>query len=524
MRKHSVTICILLLAFSFWTLPGCMLGPDYERPQTIADTAQDYVYGSEQRQDSNNAGPVGRWWERFGDPVTTQLVTQTLENNYDLKAAAARVLQAQAALAEARGRRWPEISLNFNRTMSRTNTFPPGAYSPFGVLNSQVRKTRTYASDFSISYVLDLFGKLKRAEQAAWADMLAAEANEHAITNSLIASVINARINIATIQRQLAIARANTENTRNTLDFIERRYEKRGKAEAVSPLDIGMARENLEASKSAEAVLESILIKSQNALDVLLGRQPGSSEQLPLTLPELPDLTPVPVGVPAMLLDRRPDVRAAELALQSSNEQIGVSIAQLFPDLTLTGSLGWQSYKSDDVFVDEAYIYSTIFRAIQPLFKGGQLIARVDAAKARYSELAANYAQAVLIALREVEDELANENILRKRYQILKDRLEKALTAERIAGRRYMQGLEQLITVLETERRRRLAEDELNAVRGEIWTSRVNLFLALGGDWTSHSQNANHRNEFATEAGAREISKHVGILGDYLPAHGDSVK
>lgn len=521
MKSQLGTICLSLLACIVTMLAGCMVGPDYTRPQTVGETAHEYVYAGEHPQDTNDVAPVGRWWQRFGDPLTTQLVSVALENNYDLKAAAARVLQAQAVLAEAGGRRLPEISTSFSRTKTRSNTFPPGSYSPFGVRQSQVIKARTYRPEFSISYVLDLFGKLRRMERAAWADLLAAEANEHAITNSLIASVINARINIATIQRQLAIARANTENTRSTLGFIERRYERVGKAQGAGPLDVGMARENLEASKSAEIIVELSLASTQNALDVLLGRTPGSSEQLPLTLSGLPDLVPVPVGVPALLLDRRPDVRAAELALQSSSEQIGVSIAQLFPDLTLTGSLGWQSYKSDDIFVEEAYVYSTVFRAIQPLFKGGQLIARVDAAKARYTELAANYAQTVLTALREVEDALVNERLLEGRYEILEDWLKEAVTAETIAQRRYRLGLEQLITVLETERRRRLAEDELNRIKGELWTCRVNLFLALGGDWVADSHNGSSENAIVIETNTGRIRKLLGMRGEYQPARGD---
>jgi len=474
---------VLTVTAACLIVSGCMVGPDYKRPQTITDTASGYIYAGKHPQDVNDVNGLGRWWERFGDPTTTQLVSQALENNYNLKAAAARVLQAQAALAEVRGSRLPEISAGFNRTMTRTNTFPPGSYSPFGTFQSEVIKTRTYTPEFSISYVLDLFGKLRRLEQAAWADMLGAKANEYALTNSLIASVINARINIATLQQQLAISRANTENWQKNLEIIERRYS-RG---LVGSLDVRLARENLEASKASEATVELAMVKAQNALDVLLGRLPGSSRQLPQTLPELPDLTPVPVGVPALLLDRRPDVIAAEMALQSSNEQIGVSIAQLFPDLTLTGSMGWRSNKSDDIFVDEAWVYSTVFRAVQPVFKGGQLVAQVDAAKARYAELAADYAGTVLNALREVEDALAREKLLQRRLNALQVRFSEAVAAEKLAGERYLQGIERLIIVLETERRRRIAEDALNLVKGQLWNSRVDLFLALGGDWIADS-------------------------------------
>ena len=456
-------------------LTGCMVGPDYERPKTTADTAAGYVYADEYPQDVNDIDKTGRWWERFGDPMTTELVNEALNKNNDLQAAAARVLQAQALLAETRGQHWPDISYNFSRNRNKTSfNFAGDRFSNLST---------TFSQDLTVSYIVDLFGKLKRAERAAWAEMFAAKANEQALTNAVISSVVKARADIATIQRSLAIARADTANWQRNLEIIERRYS-RG---LVGPLDVRLARENLQASKAAEILVEMTLVKARNALDVLLGRQPGSSEELPKTLAELPDLTPVPVGMPALLLDRRPDVRAAELALEASNEQIGVSIAQLYPDLTLTGTYGRSADTFEDLFIDETEIYGAIFRLAQPIFKGGQLRARVDAAKARYQELASNYAQTVLTALREVEDALVREQLLQRRLNAVALRFNEATAAEKLAGQRYLRGVERLITVLETERRRRTAENELNNLKGELWAARVDLFLSLGGDWTSGS-------------------------------------
>ena len=463
----------LLSIISLFIVSGCMVGPNYKRPQTAADTNEGYVYAGKDLQDVNDVGRVGRWWERFGDSTTTELVRQALSNNNNLQAAAARVLQAQALLAEIRGQQWPDVSYNFNRTRAKTS-FNFGGAGRFSNLNT------TFSQGITVSYVADIFGKLKRRERAAWADLFAAEANGQALVYAVISSVVKARADIATIQRRLAIARANTENWQESLEIIERRYG-RG---LVGPLDVRLARENLLASKAAEIIIELSLSKAQNALDVLLGRRPASGEQLPQTLPELPELGPIPVGLPALLLDRRPDVRAAELALEASNEQIGVSIAQLYPDLTLTGTLGRSSDRWRDIWLHETEIYSAIFRLSQPIFKGGQLRARVDAAKARYAELAANYAETVLTALREVEDALVNEQMLARQLNALRRRLDEAVAAEKLARERYVRGVGRLIIVLETERRRRIAENELNNVKGQLWAGRVDLFLALGGDWT----------------------------------------
>jgi len=461
-------------------ISGCMVGPDYKRPETAADTAEGYVYAGKHLKDVNDVAGIGMWWERFGDRTTTKLVQHALSNNNNLQAAAARVLQAQALLAEVRGQQLPNVSYNFSRARGKMSfNFGGDRFSNIST---------TFSQDISVSYIVDLFGKLKRSERAAWAEFFSAKANEQALINAVISNVVKARADIATIQRRLAIARANTENWQKNLEIIERRYS-RG---LVGPLDVRLARENLAASRAAEIIIELSLAKAQNALDVLLGRRPGIGEQLPQTLAELPDLAPVPVGLPALLLDRRPDVRAAELALEASNERIGVSIAQLYPDLTLTGAYGRSADIFDDLFIDEAEIYSAVFRLTQPIFKGGQLRARVDAAKARYAELASNYAQVVLTSLREVEDALVREELLQRRLKTLQLRFAEAVAAEKLAQERYLRGVEQLITVLEAERRRRIAENELNNIKGELWTGRVDLFLALGGDWLVDSEQAKY--------------------------------
>ena len=484
MKKLLTSICWSFLAVSVAMLAGCMLGPKYSRPETAADGDAGYVRTGNRSEDVNDIEKIDNWWERFGDPTTTLLVRQALENNYDLKATAARVLQAQAALAESRGRLWPDVSYGLSRDRSkRSFTFGSG----FGGGGRFSVMSTTWTHDISVVYILDLFGKLRRAERAAWADMLAAEATEQALINSIIATVVKARIDIATIHKRLAIARANTESRTGTLEIVERKYS-RG---LVKPVEIRLARENLEASKSLEPAIELSLIRAQNALDVLLGRRPAASEPLPETLPDLPDLEPVSIGLPASLLDRRPDVMAAELTLRAANERIGVSIAQLFPDLTLTANTGRSADKWEDIWTDKTEIYSAILRLAQPIFKGGQLKARVKAAEARYAELAANYAGTVLTAMREVEDALAGDQMLQVQLEHAESRFIEAEAAEELSKQRYSSGVAGVagfLTVLETQRRRRIAEEGLAILKGQIWTTRVNLFLALGGDWTDKEE------------------------------------
>lgn len=453
-------------------ISGCMVGPDYQRPETAANDGAFY-YAGQHKQDVNELDVDHRWWLRFGDETTTELVVRAIENNYDLKAAAARVLQAKAGLAEAKGASLPHIDYGLSRDRRKTT-------SDFGIgPNSAV--TTTWSQGFSVSYILDLFGKLRRAQQAAWADLLTSKANEKALTNSIIAAVIIARIDIATLDGRSDIANANTESRRKTLDIVERRY----KQGLVGPVDVRLARENLAASKSAQTSVELSLIKAHHALDVLVARRPGSGERLPQTLADLPELEPIPVGLPAALLDRRPDIIASEMSLRSASERIGVSIAQLYPDLTLTGSYGGSADSLRDIFRHEAEVYSLIFNLAQPVFRGGQLKAGIDSAKARYKELAANYAKTILVALQEVEDALVTEQMLQIQLRQVQLRFTEAKAAEELSRDRYSRGVESILAVLESERRKRLAEEELAVLKGLVWTTRVNLFLALGGDWIS---------------------------------------
>ena len=465
------TICFLLTLLAVMALSGCTVGPDYSRPETIADQPRDYINNIAYSTDANDLASVGRWWENFADPVTNDLVIMALRNNTDLKVAAAKVVEAQAVLAQSHGIRLPQISYSAGRTRAKTSFNAIGGGTNF--------MSTTYSQDVSISYIVDFFGKLKRAEKASLADMLAVKASRQALEHSIIAQVIIGRVQIATRQRLLRIAREDTKSRQDTFSIIERRYNNG----LVGPLDMHIANENLASSKALEPQIEQSVILAQHSLDVLTGRRPATTSLLPETLPELPELGPVPLGIPASLLDRRPDIRAAELALAATTERIGVSIAEMYPDLTLTASGGFSSDTFSKISAHEGEVYSAIIGLAMPIFTGGRLKAGVEAAKARTEQAAANYAGTILIALREVEDSLVAEQKLSRRLVQLEKRLSGAWRAEKLARQRYLQGVERILIVLETERRRRIAENELVLAKGNLWNARINLFLALGGDW-----------------------------------------
>lgn len=449
-------------------LSGCMVGPEYDRPEPFPDANEPYYNAGDFSADVNELERINGWWRDFADEQTAELVKQAVENNYNLKSAAARVLQFQAGFEQAGGKLLPEISYGFSRERAKAAV---GFGDP--VLYN------TYVNTGSVSYVLDFFGKLRHAERAAWNDLLASRADRLTVINSLIASVVRARVNISTLHERIAIAQASIESRKRTLEIVERRYENA----LVGPVDVRLARENLAAIEATEPALRLQLVRAYHSLDVLLANRPGSSAGKYGSFEDFPKLEDVPVGLGVSLLDRRPDIIAAEQRLKATNERIGVSLAQLYPDLTLTGTYGFRGDHFEDAFNDNFEIYSFLMRLAAPIWKGGQLRAGVREAKARYEQAAADYASAVFDAMQEVEDALAGERYLAEQVVFLEERLSEARQAEELSRSRYGRGLERILTLLESERRRINAENELAVLKGSILNNRVNLYLALGGRW-----------------------------------------
>jgi multidrug efflux system outer membrane protein len=448
---------------------GCTVGPEPERPVTAADVSETYVHASE--EDRPELPEVSPWWRTFGDETTTELVELALANNTDLRAAAARVLEAEANLQRAGGARLPQVDYGAGATKQRISFVLPN-------IGRQTIESTTYSYDAGIAWQADLFGRLKRTQQSTWASLLAQEEAQEAVVHSVVASVVRARVLVATAAWALDINRQITRSWESTTRTVERRY----RAGISGAVELHLARENLASARASEAVIEAQLEQARLALDVLVGRRPGSAEMLPDTMPQLPSLDPVPLGLPAALLDRRPDLRQAEMQLAASTYGVGAAIANLYPDLSLTGSVGGNADAINDLNFSDL-VYNIIANLTGPIFTGGQRRADVDAARARAEQAAAGYAGAVLNALREVEEALVLGESTVETFNLTTERVGEARAADRIAKQRYQRGVETLLTVLETERRLRLAEQAIITSTAEVWNARIDLFLALGGDW-----------------------------------------
>jgi multidrug efflux system outer membrane protein len=426
---------------------------------------------------------VSPWWRTFGDATTAQLVERALENNPDLLMAAARVLEAEADLQRAGGARLPQIGYGVSAA-NQKNSFVLPEIGRIGI------ESTTSAYDFNVAWQADLFGRLKRTRQSQWSLLLAEEAAREAVVHAVVASVVRARVLVATADWALDINREISRSWQATTRTVERRY----RAGLAGAVELHLARENLAAAKASEAVIEGQLDQARLALDVLVGRRPGSGEMLPETLPKLPSLDPVPLGLPVALLDRRPDLRQAEMQLASATYGVGAALANLYPDLSLTGSAGENGDRINDLDFSN-FVYNIIGNLTGPLFTAGQRRADVAAARARAEQAAAGYVGAVLNALREVEDALVIGDATRENFELTTRRVAEARAADRIAKERYQRGVESLLTVLETERRLRLAEQANITSTSDVWNARIDLFLALGGDWGTDPQSADDPSE-----------------------------
>ncbi len=468
MRKIKIA---LLLSFSAILLAGCVVGPEYKRPKEVLDKDASFINSNSQSKKNVDYAP-DKWWVNFADDTTAELVDIALKNNQNLKASAARVIQAQARYKFVSGAKLGRVDYNFNADRSKR--------TPDSIASVQ----NSYTHYLSASYVVDIFGKLERNNRAAWDDILSAEYSRKALVQGLIAEVVSTRVAIAYINKQLQISKDNTKSWDKTYKVIKRRYNNG----LTSSLDLRLARENLATSRAQEKVYEQLLNETMYKLDVLLGRNSSTYKELPKLDAPLPMIGAVSASIPAKLLDRRPDLMAMEMKLSGATERVGVSMANLYPDLTLTGTYGYSSGSFDKLTRPGFDIYSLVGGAVMPLFRGGQLKAQVEISEAIAQEMAANYASAVLNAVREVESALMRERVLREKLVNLNKSLVESQASEKLATQRYLRGLESIVTVLDAQRRKRVSQLEVTKALAQIWQARIDLYLALGGDWQGESE------------------------------------
>lgn len=446
--------CTLAALFS-----GCAIGPDYVRP--AVDLPAQY-------RDVRNAGTSSlgdqNWRSVFTDPTLQALIEEALKASPDALTAAARVREAEAQAGVSRADLFPSASIVLNTTAMEKR---PGH-----------RWTSSFLGGASISWEIDLWGRYRRADEAARAQLLATAEAQNAVTASLIGKVANYYFQLAALQETLQITRRTADNQRDALRLIR-------KMSAAGIYSAAEEKQQESALLTTEARLPSLrrqIVETENALSVLLGRQPGTIKIPATTKIDLPDLAPP--GLPSRLLERRPDVREAEAGLISANAKVGEAKAMFFPSLSLTAILGGVSTSLHDVVQGKGGQVASLGPGLlQPLFAGGRLTFNRDAALARLDQALINYRKTVLGALGEVADNLTAYETGAELLEMQGKRVEVSAEALRLANLRFRAGTTSLIEVLDAQRQLFSAETDQTQAIQERRNALVRLYLALGGGW-----------------------------------------
>ena len=445
---------------------GCTLGPDYERPEL--DVPASYIQPVDQGEIFANTA----WWDLFGDQQLRNLISVALDENQDLGIAVYRIEEFRAILGLTRSDQYPSLGLSGEggRLDPSQNTFPGNSTDGFA---------DSYRLSADVFFELDLFGRLRRSTEAARAELLAVEENRRGITISLIASVASTYMLLRDLDARLEIARRTERARADSLRIIEARFEKG----VVPRLDVNQAEIQLAIASAAVAAAERAVAQTENFLSVLIGRSPGPIIRgIKLDDQVMPPA--VPAGLPSELLQRRPDVLAAEAALAAQTARIGVAEALRWPSISLTGSLGFESSDLSTLTDSESGFWSAGGGILAPLITSGRARSRVEIEEARTQQALLNYEQTVNRAFAEVEDALVAIRTYRDEHQARLLQVNAARNAAVLSRARYDGGVTSYLEVLDTERTLFSAElSESETLRLYV-DSVIQLYKALGGGWT----------------------------------------
>lgn len=457
--RSLATIFLLLLS-------GCTLGPKYKRPAAQApDTFRGVAPNA--RPTPQSLGEE-KWWTVFQDPQLQALIREALSQNYDVRRAAARILQAQAALGIVRADRFPTIVAGAsasNERFAKTRVTPAFETSPMQV-------------NLGLAWELDFWGKFRRATEAARAELLASEWGQRAVISSLVSNVATAYFELLELDSEMDIARSALDSRKESLRLVEIR-EKGG---TTSMMDVRQSEQLVYTASAAIPDLERRIEQQENLISILLGRNPGPvTRGLPLVANVVP--AEVPSGLPSSLLERRPDIQSAEQTLMAANARIGVAKAAYFPQITLTGLAGYQSTALTNLFTGPAGLWSFGGQLVQPLFTAGKIRSGVRLTEAQKQEAVLIYQQSIQQAFREVSDSLVafrKNREFREQQALLTNA---AGDATHLADSRYRGGVTSYLEVLDSDSRYFDAQLGLSQAQLNERLALVQLYNALGGGW-----------------------------------------
>ena len=450
----------------FIALAGCMVGPDYRRPSV--DVPQSFrFYENEAKNLANTA-----WWQQFNDPVLNDLIRIALQENKDVKIAAARIGQFVGIYMTTRSRFFPQVGAGASGGMEQLTRkgLPP--------LSSNVdRRDDVWEVFLNGSWEIDIWGKIRRATEAARAGILSSEEGRRTVILSLVAAVASAYIDLRDADKEMEISRKTAEAYKESLRIFELRF----KEGFSSSIEVNMIRAEYEQALSRISFFEKTIPQLENALSILLGRNPGPIPR-GKTLDELA-LPDVPTGLPSDLLEQRPDIRRAEQDLIAANAQIGVAKSLYYPTISLTGIFGYSSTDLSKLFRSEAQAWSWAVPVTAPIFTAGAIRGQVEFTEAQKLELVIRYQQVIQTALQEVDDSLVDQKYTRDQVEALGRRTAALREYARLAQVRFDEGYTSYLEVLDANRSLFNAELSYAETKATLFRSFVNLYKAMGGGW-----------------------------------------
>jgi outer membrane protein, multidrug efflux system len=462
--KNTAVVILLALVFT-----GCTVGPRYRRPPVDVPTAHRGI--EQENAGKTEAASIAdqKWWELFQDQQLQQLIHTALEQNYDVRIAAARILEAQAQLGITRANQFPQANAGTASNVVRNPAQP--------VLPVATNGSATQLS-LSAAWELDFWGKFRRATEAARANLLASEWAKQQVISTLVSNVATAYFQLRELDLELAISQETLASRRDSLKLTQLLADHG----STSLLDVRQAEQLVYTAAEQIPDLERRIQQQENLLSTLIGKNPGEVAR-GLKLTEQPHLPQVPAGLPSALLERRPDIREAEEQLVAFNAQIGVAKAAYFPQITLTGDAGYQSAALGSLFTSPAGFFSFGGSLVQPLFAGGRIRSGVKLAEAQKEEAALTYKKTIQLAFQDVADSLIayeKDQEFRQQQQLLTNAAE---DAAHLSDIRYKGGATSYLEVLTNQTnyfsaQLNLAQSQLNELN-----ALVQLYRSLGGGW-----------------------------------------
>lgn len=479
-QKPLLTSALLA---SLLILAGCSLAPTYQRPEAAVPAAykeapaSDAAVGEQWKlAQPSDAVARGEWWQVFGDATLNDLEQQALAANQSLKAAAARLGQARALEQNARAALFPQVGVGFGPTRQQASPASQGLPA-----DADTSATTLWRGQATFAWEADLFGRLGSAADAARLDAERDEALFRSTLLSLQADVAQAYFLVRELDGLRALYADTVKLRQETLQLFQRRYD----AGDIGELELARARTELA---SAEAEADGVARQravAEHALAILLGKTPAEFNLPPQAIVRLK--VGVPAGLPSALLERRPDIAAAERGMAAANERIGAARAAYFPRLNLTGNYGYESAGLGDLFktASRTYVLGPLVGTLLslPIFDGGARAAGVERANAAHEEAVANYRQSILQAFKEVEDNLAHLRILDNQNAAQDRAVSAAGRAAQLSHIRYREGAISYLDVLDADRSMLQHQRVAVTLDGERARATVNLVRALGGGW-----------------------------------------